>query len=352
MRREFSASLDFIRLAAASVVFLGHLHTKPFGSEAFAAIGAEAHSAVVVFFVLSGFVISWAAKRDGTAANYIVGRAARIYSVAVPALVLTYLLDVSIGHIGYQHLQPWKYVPLYLSFTTDFWFLNETAFSNGPWWSLCYEVWYYVVFGIIFFGSGRWKWIAAGACLALMGPRLWLLFPIWLSGAALHRVPRLPHARLVLVAALMGIVALKLTGLETLLNGRVDLMLGGFAKAHLRYSQFFAGDYLFAGLVALVIWSLRDAELDLFGRVQGAVAAMASISFSLYLTHLPLMYAFSHVFHRNIVMIALASLTAAALFGMVFERNKRIARALILKVLAPFPMWRAQPPKPVPTAAE
>ena len=351
MRREFSASLDFIRLLAASVVFLGHLHTKPFGSELFAGFGAQAHSAVVVFFVLSGFVITWAARRDGSAANYIVGRAARIYSVAVPALILTYVLDVSTGHIGYQHLQPWKYVPFYLSFTTDFWFLHETAFSNGPWWSLCYEVWYYVVFGILFFGRGRTKWIAAGVCLALMGPRLWLLFPIWLLGAWLQQAPKLPWARLVLAAALVGIVILKISAIENVLNDHADTLLHGFARSQLRYSQFFVGDYLFAALVGLVIWSLRDSELDLFGKAQAVVAAMASVSFSMYLTHLPLMYAFGHVFHKNPAAIGLCSLAVIVVFGMVFERNKRIARSLVLKILAPLPMWRQTEPKAAPTAA-
>ena len=57
-------------------------------------VSAElAHTAVIVFFVLSGFVISWAAERDGTAREYILNRASRIYSVALPALALTWLTD-------------------------------------------------------------------------------------------------------------------------------------------------------------------------------------------------------------------------------------------------------------------
>ena len=91
-----------------------------------------AHSAVVVFFVLSGYLIAWTAQRDKSAVDYLINRAARIYSVALPALVLTYLLDIATGTITYQTLQPWKYAPLSLAFATDFWFLNEGAFSNVP----------------------------------------------------------------------------------------------------------------------------------------------------------------------------------------------------------------------------
>ena len=124
-----------------------------------------AHSAVIVFFVLSGFVISWAAKRDGAAREYVLNRASRIYSVALPALALTWVTDNFLilhypGIIGalYQYAAPWKYLPMFLSFSNDFWFLSEDAFSNIPYWSLSYEVWYYVVFGAFVFGRGFWRW--------------------------------------------------------------------------------------------------------------------------------------------------------------------------------------------------
>jgi peptidoglycan/LPS O-acetylase OafA/YrhL len=342
MRREFSAALDLVRLCAASAVFIGHLGKPEFGGAQFAAIGAHGRSAVVVFFVLSGFVIAWTARREATAMNYVVARGARIYSVAVPALILTYLLDVSTGNISYQHLAPWKYVPLFLSFTTDFWFLNESAFSNVPWWSLCYEVWFYVVFGIVFFGRGVVRWIAAAVCLAIMGPRLWLLFPIWLMGVAIHRAPKLPHARFALAAAVFGLVALKLSGIEDVLNNGIDALMLGFAKSHLRYSQYFVGDFLFGSLIALMIWALRDSNLDLLGRFKTTIAVPASISFSIYLTHEPLLRALSHLFPRNPLAIGGATLFCVVIFGVVFERHKQVARRVILKLLAPLPIWGAQ----------
>jgi hypothetical protein len=52
--------------------------------------------------------------------------------VAIPALALTFMLDLATGQVDYQHAQPWKYVPLFLTFTTDWWFLAEDAFSNMP----------------------------------------------------------------------------------------------------------------------------------------------------------------------------------------------------------------------------
>src|SRR5215471_11975241 len=93
MKRDLSAFLDLERTLAALIVFLGHLSDQRYGGEMLAGFGAQAHTAVVAFFVLSGFVIAWAAQRDGSALEYILNRAARIYSVVLPALGLTLIID-------------------------------------------------------------------------------------------------------------------------------------------------------------------------------------------------------------------------------------------------------------------
>jgi peptidoglycan/LPS O-acetylase OafA/YrhL len=161
---DLSAFIDLLRLSAAAVVFLAHLSSFDAGGRSLPVTGTLAHSAVVVFFVISGYVIASAARRDGSAAGYAVSRAARIYSVALPALALTFILDVATGNTSYQHAQPWKYLPLFLGFATDWWFLTENAFSNVPYWSLSYEVWYYVIFGIALFARGWRDGFSSGSC--------------------------------------------------------------------------------------------------------------------------------------------------------------------------------------------
>lgn len=335
LRRDFSIFLDSLRVSAAAVVFLGHFSLLAFGGGWLRTFAPLGHSAVVVFFVLSGYVIAWTARRDASAVNYLVGRAARIYSVALPALMLTFVLDVLTGNLTYQHAQPWKYVPLFLTFSTDFWFLKENAFSNVPWWSLCYEVWFYVLFGIVFFGRGARRWVFATLTLAIMGPRLWLLFPIWLLGAALHGIRQVSYPRLVLASALIAIIALKLSGIEFVLNEAVNASLGGYAKTQLRYSQFFLGDYVLASLVAAAIAAARDADLS-FLKAQKFIAAPASISFSLYLTHYPLLLALNYAFPMSPLAVGALALACAIAFGFVFERNKKIARRLIAGLLGRF----------------
>ena len=304
-----------------------------------------AHSAVIVFFVLSGFVISWAAKRDGAVREYVLNRASRIYSVALPALALTWVTDNFLilhypGIIGalYQYAAPWKYLPMFLSFTNDFWFLSEDAFSNIPYWSLSYEVWYYVVFGAFVFGRGFWRWGIAIVCLLMMGPRLWLLWPIWLAGAYLHRLPPLSRntSRGLLFLSLLGLFALKTSGLEEFFNKFVNRLTGGFAETHLRYSQFFLGDYILTVFVAGAIHAARGADLTSLARTQKRIAAVASISFSMYLIHYPLFLFFGALFPGQMLAVGALTLSVIIVFGITFERN----RALLKGVLAT--LWPAK----------
>ena len=107
--------------------------------------------AVAVFFVLSGYVIAFSVerKREDFRA-YTIARTSRIYSVVLPALLLT----AALGAIG-QRLYPdasWgeQSVSAYVSsatFLNNIWLRNVSPGNDGPYWSVCYEVWYYAFFG-------------------------------------------------------------------------------------------------------------------------------------------------------------------------------------------------------------
>jgi peptidoglycan/LPS O-acetylase OafA/YrhL len=336
MKKDLSAFLDLTRTLAALTVFWSHLSRPRFGGGVFYVSPGLAHSAVIVFFVLSGFVIAWAARRDRDARDYILSRASRIYSVALPALALTWVMDnyLILYHPGtldalYQYAAPWKYLLLFVTFSTDFWFLSEDAFSNIPYWSLCYEVWYYVLFGAFVFGRGFWRWGVAIICLLMIGPRLWLLWPIWLCGAYIHRLqPRSrTTSRILLLLCLAALIALKASGFEKDLHSFVNQATAGFAETHLRYSQFFLGDYLVAVLVAGAIHAARGADITSLARMRQPIAAVASISFTMYLIHYPLFLFFSAFFPGHTIAIGVSSLFVIVAFGITFERNRALLRA-------------------------
>ena len=98
-----SAYLDFVRFTAATTVLLGHMMNDGFDMS-WAPIGYYGHEAVVVFYVMSGFIIySSTAGRGGSGLDYLVARASRIYSVALPAVLFSLALSLLVG---------WKAQPL------------------------------------------------------------------------------------------------------------------------------------------------------------------------------------------------------------------------------------------------
>lgn len=349
MDRRLSVYLDLLRFSAAVTVLLCHATYARYTTQFAGAFGPFGHDAVIVFFVLSGYVIAYVSDRkEHTARDYALSRAARIYSVALPAIALTIVLDsarmwIDPSFFEYQFHELWAYLPFYSVFGTDWWFLNEDMLSNSPFWSLSYEVWYYVLFGALFYLRGRWRWICAGAVLALIGPRQWLLFPIWLAGCALyyrHEQWRLSRTRarwLFFGSMVVYALVKSLHGFDAI-NGAVNQLLADWPHEHLRYSQFFIGDYLIGGLVLVNIFAARYCEFRAFAGRARFIRFAASFTFSLYLFHMPLLKFYSAIFHTDTHSVGDYGLLLAAvvatvvLLGLVTERKKHVARAILEKL--------------------
>ena len=190
-----SLYLELLRLLAATEVVLFHINGFALLGGHRAAWNMFGHEAVVVFFVLSGFVIAFAADtREKTPKAYLISRLTRIYSVAVPCLLATLLFD----RIG-QALMPQLYdglvtdgsalVRLALGslFLNESWTVSAQMFSNTPYWSIAYEFWYYMIFAGLFFFRGWMRvMLTALACL-VAGYKILLLFPIWALGWGVYR---------------------------------------------------------------------------------------------------------------------------------------------------------------------
>ena len=107
LTEDKSEFLHLLRWSAALVVVIGHAQmylesvsgiSAPAGS-LLRYVGAHAHAAVMVFFVLSGFVVAYATERKCAVdaryglREYFIDRWSRIYSVLLPAILLTALID-------------------------------------------------------------------------------------------------------------------------------------------------------------------------------------------------------------------------------------------------------------------
>lgn len=182
-----SAHLDLIRAAAAWAVMWGHLralffvdfqqiqHSGPIVKGLYFLTGFG-HQAVMVFFVLSGFLISStviSSQISGARSwrDYAINRSSRLYVVLIPGLLFGLLWD-RLGSALFASTGLYSH-PLqgfgsaiaqnqltYGAFFGNMFFLQTIACStfgsNGPLWSLANEFWYYALFPVALVAGLAW----------------------------------------------------------------------------------------------------------------------------------------------------------------------------------------------------
>lgn len=307
MNPAFSLYLDAVRVLAALLVIVYHsnlrllTHDKlPFSN--------HGHAAVIVFFVLSGYVIAWiTATRETTPLAYWTSRLARFYSVALPAVLLTPMLDLAGAALAPQfyagattHDLAAVRIMASLGFLNELWSLSIMSFSNVPYWSLCYEFWYYALYAAWCFGGARRLWLV-GAGLLLVGPKIALLAPVWLLGVVLYRWRRLqaigPRAGLLLVlASWAAYVLFHQGGVSQQGSEWLYRVLGAGLHRELAFSKFFVGDYLLALIVAANFLGMRAwvAARPVPVLVPSAlIRTLAGYTFTAYVLHQPLLQFFA-----------------------------------------------------------
>lgn len=332
MPKGFSLYLDAVRFLAAVAVFLSHV---PYVVDGMLwQLAGLGHEAVVVFFVLSGFVIAYVcAGRGESAREYVIHRSLRIYSVALPAMLLTVVTYALIMHYNPSSLAAIapNFKPLVptlwygLTFTNQSW-QEIGILTNLAYWSMGYEVLYYLLFGVCFYLRGWRRYGYACVVLLLMGPSILLYLPVWLAGVVLYYICQTPARAsiakyqlwcLLLISSLL-IVLLCQHGLQTWLNDRVLAWLGtDISRFILPTADAFASDYLLTLAVVLHFYAIY--QLCVFAaqvtpsnnlisthpptapqtapwlqrcwqRILPWIPRLAAHTFSLYLLHMPLLY--------------------------------------------------------------
>jgi peptidoglycan/LPS O-acetylase OafA/YrhL len=312
------------------------------------------HQWVIVFFVLSGYLVggsvlrSWSAKR-WTWRGYLLDRLTRLYIVLLPALILGAVFDhigmrlpgtevVYGGQSGCSSLDFSVYktagLPVLLQNAL---FLQETGLpamlgkpvanfgSNGPLWSLSYEFWYYIAFPfvvIVFAKQQSQKWrlasllvLAIWACFA--GRGILLNGAIWLMGVLILFLPPLPDAYRQTRRVAIG-VAIALFGAAIVTAGQFkyrgsDLVLGVFVTA--------------------LIWTLLFSNTEHLPDWYARLAKRASkSSYTLYLVHMPFLVFLKAALHLPrsqpswpSLLVGVALLAIVVLYSQLiyelFEKN-------------------------------
>lgn len=299
--------LNLVRWVAAQLVVLEHarsllfvngesIHDSGLLTKAFYFGTGFGHESVVVFFVISGFLVGgkvWDAFRIHTfdVQRYLVDRTSRLYAVLLVALLLGGATDYVgarfANGFGFYTRQAPDGVAVISGivverlsvrhFLCSLLMLQDIVLpcfgSNGPLWSLAYEWWYYLLFPLVLavcHGSPLTRGLAAVAVIVLgawLPISLLILFGVWLIGVlawSANSWRRFP-LMLALVAFSGAIVAMRLE-------------VPAFPYAH---------QYTVGCSFALLLNSLGDNARRL--PMHHLSRRLADFSYSLYLIHFPVL---------------------------------------------------------------
>jgi peptidoglycan/LPS O-acetylase OafA/YrhL len=342
-QREHLAWLDWMRFLASVVVLVTHVRqatfvdyasmdpaSRTFGTKLFLLLGRLGEPAVMVFFVLSGFLVGGVVierLRAGTfePRTYAIDRIVRIATPLIPAMVFTIVVtQIRSGAVDYGQV-------LGNLFALQESFVPTMAF-NAPLWSLAYEIWFYLLAGVVALLCLK---KAIGPSLVVLAAGLLVfsrLHPaylgIWCIGAVAYFWR--PHRRLVLLALVGAAIAISGTALFQIvkeshafhainLNRSVPALVLGIGTA------------IFVCCVRSFACRAGLAKLG---------SGLAAPSYTLYLTHYPLI-CLLQVYGLERGQMALGSFVnffgvialsfiVAMVFYFPFERNTKAIKALIV----------------------
>ena len=254
-----------------------------------------AHQAVVVFFLLSGWLVGGSllnkCGEKGAIAAYAIDRATRLWIVLIPAFLLTLLIGIATQEVDparFDFARENEYS--IAAFAGNLFGLQDMAVGrfggNFALWSLANEFWYYVLFPLCVLGFYKGillrrvaAVVTALAICGLLSGSLVLYFSLWLLGALFSRlrIDMGAMRRAVLVLVLLGVsVLFRLTGSNDLLT-----------------PASFWQDVVFSVLFMTLLSSLQfraNPSGRLVQTAKMAGAAFAAFSFTLYVIHVPLIF--------------------------------------------------------------
>lgn len=299
--RQSSTLIDLCRWLSAWVVALCHIQDHVFLSrgqmtgsgpiaDAFVFLVGSANIAVLVFFVLSGYLVGGALlARFQTGrveiSKYASDRLTRLYVVLVPGLLVAFaaawLQSKALGDATALSADENSLATLLGNLAFLQTIVVPSYGGDYPLWSLAYEFWYYVAFPLCLLAwMGRTVGARITSTVLLLGLavaassdiaplQIASRFPIWLFGVvvATRLLPALPLAVTIpsfLVAATLSRLSFRgLLWSDLLVGATVALLLQSFLVREQ------------ARPLASTVWSRLNAHI-------------ASWSYSLYVVHVPI----------------------------------------------------------------
>jgi len=301
-----------------------------------------AHQAVVVFFLISGWLVGGSLMnrfgKPHALAHYAIDRVTRLWTVLVPTLLLTlavglFIGTVASGPIDFDLRNEFSAV----SFAGNLFGLQTVTVpdfgGNYPLWSLAHETWYYIQFPLLLLviagGSVLRRATATAALvllLAALRDMISLYFTLWLLGAAFSRI-RIDCGKL--LQATLLLLTLGLFVFYRLSGNNDDLVPGSFVQD------------ILCSLPFLILLATFQRPIDTasatYIRSNRVAVFFSDFSFSLYVIHIPLIELMRYLGRQYLgrdkldphaatdfvwyFAILAAIVTLAYLFYLMFERH-------------------------------
>ena len=353
MKLRFSLYLDLIRFTAALAVFLEHLASDPLTYGVLPAWLLHGGApAVIVFFVLSGYVIAHVTgTTETTARAYVAARVSRLYSVVPIVLLLTFMFD----RIG-MTLEPELYtIPKVLmkpeswaGYVSSLFFVNEYQVfgfngiapgTNNPYWSLSFEATYYVAAGLALFAPRRLSIPLALVVFMLAGRTIFALFPSWLLGFVVARSAvgaNLSRSS----AALVALASAAAVFASPLIVAHLphDNFGWQFPWGRKPFDRNLIGDYVVAMAFASHVVAMRrllDGSAGASRALTATIRWLGSLTFPLYCIHFPALCLltalspWSNETWPHALLLVAGTFTLAAMLTYATEVLRRTLRRML-----------------------
>jgi len=367
---EHLLHLDYLRGLSALLVCMGHLRNiffvnfneilviDSFLVKFFYFITSLGHQAVMIFFVLSGFLVGGSVIKNINNFNfkkYIVNRITRLWVVLIPCLFLTFIIDQLILS-NYPELLQGKYRNTINSGPSDNYsltlktflgniFFLQTIFVKtygtlGPVWSLANEFWYYVLFPLILIIIDFKKKLNLSLkflyiifliiVLYLLPIKITQYFLIWSFGVFafyIYDKRKISYHWFNFLTSLI-------------------LLISALILSKLKLLSLFSSDLSISLAVSYLIVVCPKINLDQNKKtnsIRSAFIHLSNISYTLYLVHFPFcMVIFCYVLKFEKIYFNLTNFFSylfflliiifiAYLFWLIFEKNTYLIRSKIYK---------------------
>ena len=288
------------------------------------------HEAVILFFVLSGFVLSHQLRnfKFKQYPQFILRRILRIYpayyiALACSAILLIYISRYHPATLAQYGLTPWFYIWSSTNFDTPMWIGSLSLISHQgnsldvATWSLFYEMWLSLAFPLIIFGFIHSKALLRTISLSLI---IGISYYFWRYGNLLDNQWQsivyyswyficgmylyYYHQRLKFSASWLGL----LIGCALYFS---NYLLFGKIASRMLHELLIAGGSCLIMINCLYFTPLKWLLDTMLFRFYG------KISYSLYLFHLPVLYALSYLYlpHGSLWIIKLLTLVVSTLIA-------------------------------------